>query len=333
VFLCCRAPARQDAQQAVAPDSPTAASETAMWRSIESSTDPTDYMNYMKQYPDGAHLAAAMLRVESYALGLNFGLGLMRQPVDLDTASVLRGLEDQMADGKTQMTKDELDAAMADLQTRASANRDRQRFAAGEKASYALGMNYGRNLAKNSIDADKPSLLRGLKDTLTGEKPLLTADVAQAALTESRIRSSVKQDEMHKQVAEANRKDGAAFLASNKTKEGVVVLPSGLQYKILKRGAGARPTASDAVNCNYRGTLLNGDEFDSSYKRGDPATFMLREAIPGWAEALQLMPVGSKWQLFIPPELAYGDAGRGTDIGPDATVILEVELVSIIQRK
>ncbi|PYY03418.1 MAG: hypothetical protein DMG64_08020 [Acidobacteria bacterium] len=120
-----------------------------------------------------------------------------------------------------------------------------------------------------------------------------------------------------------------AFLAANKSKEGVVTLPSGLQYKVLKEGTGPKPSATDSVACNYRGTLINGTEFDSSYKRGQPATFAVNGVIKGWTEALQLMPVGSKWQLFIPADLAYGERGAGADIGPNSTLIFEVELLSI----
>jgi FKBP-type peptidyl-prolyl cis-trans isomerase len=126
-----------------------------------------------------------------------------------------------------------------------------------------------------------------------------------------------------------NKKEGEAFLAANKSKPGVVTLPSGLQYKILTAGTGPKPTATDSVNCNYRGTLIDGKEFDSSYKRGKPVTFPVTGVIKGWTEALQLMPVGSKWQLFIPSDLAYGDRGAGADIGPGATLVFEVELISI----
>jgi FKBP-type peptidyl-prolyl cis-trans isomerase FklB len=135
------------------------------------------------------------------------------------------------------------------------------------------------------------------------------------------------------QVAEKNKKDGEAFLAANAGKEGVVKLPSGLQYKILTPGTGPKPSATDSVVCNYRGTLIDGTEFDSSYKRGQPATFGVGRVIKGWTEALQLMPVGSKWQLFVPAQLAYGDRGAGADIGPNATLIFEVELLSIEAAK
>jgi FKBP-type peptidyl-prolyl cis-trans isomerase FklB len=130
-------------------------------------------------------------------------------------------------------------------------------------------------------------------------------------------------------AGDANKKEGEAFLADNKSKEGVVALPSGLQYKVLKQGDGPKPTATDSVVCNYRGTLINGTEFDSSPKHGGPATFPVNGVIKGWTEALQLMPVGSKWQLFVPSDLAYAERGAGGDIGPNATLIFEVELVSI----
>jgi FKBP-type peptidyl-prolyl cis-trans isomerase FklB len=130
-------------------------------------------------------------------------------------------------------------------------------------------------------------------------------------------------------AGDANKKVGDAFLAANKTKEGVVTLPSGLQYKILTAGDGAKPTAADSVVCNYKGTLINGKEFDASSKHGGPATFPVGGVIKGWTEALQLMPVGSKWQLFVPADLAYGQRGAGGDIGPGATLIFEVELLSI----
>jgi FKBP-type peptidyl-prolyl cis-trans isomerase FklB len=146
------------------------------------------------------------------------------------------------------------------------------------------------------------------------------------------LQKEMQEKQQAKAAAEgdANKKEGDAFLAANKTKEGVVTLPSGLQYKILKEGNGPKPTASDSVVCNYKGTLINGTEFDSSYKRGEPATFPVTGVIKGWTEALQLMPVGSKWQLFIPPDLAYGPRGTpGGPIGPNATLIFEVELISI----
>jgi len=167
---------------------------------------------------------------------------------------------------------------------------------------------------------------------LAGGKTLLTQEEAQAALMEVQNELRKKQQEKMQVAGEANKKEGEAFLAANKAKEGIVTLPSGLEYKILKEGTGPKPTASDSVVCNYRGTLINGTEFDSSYKRGQPATFPVNGVIKGWTEALQLMPVGSKWQLFVPSSLAYAERGAGGDIGPNATLIFEVELLSIQEK-
>jgi FKBP-type peptidyl-prolyl cis-trans isomerase len=202
-----------------------------------------------------------------------------------------------------------------------------------QKFSYALGMNIGSglgaNLKKQSVDVDPALVSQGLKDAMSAGKTRLTQEEAQTVLTEVQNEVRKQQQEKTQQAAGANKTEGAAFLAANKSKEGVVTLPSGLQYKILTAGTGPKPTASDSVKCNYRGTLINGTEFDSSYKRGQPATFAVGQVIKAWTEALQLMPVGSKWQLFVPADLAYGEHGAGAEIGPNATLIFEVELLSI----
>lgn len=198
-----------------------------------------------------------------------------------------------------------------------------------DKTSYAIGMNFGESLHKQSVEVDTNILMRGLKDALAGGKTLLTDDEARAVIAQLQGDLRKKQEEKMAQAGEGNAKEGQAFLAANKTKPGVVTLPSSLQYKILQAGTGEKPTTSDSVVCNYRGTLINGKEFDSSYKRGQPATFPVSGVIKGWTEALQLMPVGSKWQLFVPSELAYGARGAGGDIGPNSTLIFEVELISI----
>jgi FKBP-type peptidyl-prolyl cis-trans isomerase FklB len=205
-----------------------------------------------------------------------------------------------------------------------------------DKASYAIGLNIGRGLHKDSVDVDPAILLRGLRDGLGGGKTLLTDEEMKGAMTtlQSELRKkqevrSKEQEEKMLQVGETNKKEGEAFLAANKTKDDIVTMPSGLQYKILKEGTGPKPSATDSVVCNYKGTLLDNTEFDSSYKRGQPATFQVGQVIHGWTEALQLMPVGSKWQLFIPADLAYGQRGGGSGIGPNATLIFEVELLSI----
>jgi FKBP-type peptidyl-prolyl cis-trans isomerase FklB len=199
-----------------------------------------------------------------------------------------------------------------------------------DKASYAIGLNIGKSMHKDSVDVDTAILLRGLKDGLAGSKPLLTDEEARASMVALQTDLRKKQEEKMLIQGEANKKAGEAFLAENKTKDGVVTLPSGLQYKILTEGTGPKPTATDTVVCNYKGALLDNTEFDSSYKRGQPATFPLSNVINGWKEALQLMPVGSKWQLFIPSDLAYGArGGPGGGIGPNATLVFEVELMSI----
>jgi FKBP-type peptidyl-prolyl cis-trans isomerase FklB len=191
-----------------------------------------------------------------------------------------------------------------------------------EKVSYSIGVTIGKNVKMQGIDLDQKNLLQGIKDGINNSKKLLSDKEIEETLT-------AFQNEMIANVAEKNRKEGEAFLAVNKQKEGVVTLPSGLQYKIIVNGTGPKPTADQTVECHYRGTLINGTEFDSSIKRGKPAEFELGKVIKGWTEALQLMPVGSKWQLFIPSELAYGNGGAGQIIGPNSTLIFEVELLSI----
>ncbi len=197
-----------------------------------------------------------------------------------------------------------------------------------DKQSYAIGLNLGKRLHRDDIDVDPKIVLQGLQDAVAGGKVLLTDDQITTVMTDLQNQVRQKQEEKKQALAESNKKDGAAFLAANATKEGVVTLPSGLQYKVLVAGTGPKPAATDSVVCNYKGTLLDNTEFDNSYKRGQPATFGVGGVIKGWTEALQLMPAGSKWQLFIPADLAYGERGRDP-IGPNATLIFEVELLSI----
>jgi FKBP-type peptidyl-prolyl cis-trans isomerase FklB len=198
-----------------------------------------------------------------------------------------------------------------------------------DKVSYAIGVNIGKNMRKDTVDVDPAIFARGMKDALAGGKLLLTDDEMKIVLTKLQGDLRARQEQATQKAGELNKKAGDDFLAQNKTKEGIVALPDGLQYKILKEGTGPKPAATDSVVCNYRGTLIDGTEFDSSYKRGQPATFPVSGVIKGWTEAVQLMPVGSKWQLFLPADLAYGNRGAGPDIGPNATLIFEVELLSI----
>jgi FKBP-type peptidyl-prolyl cis-trans isomerase FklB len=208
-----------------------------------------------------------------------------------------------------------------------------------EKTSYAIGLSVAGTLKRDGIEVDSAILLRGLNDALAGGKLLLTDEEAkdvfaaiQKEVSEKQKEAREKQEAEMKTLGEANQKEGEAFLAANKTKEGVVTLPSGVQYKVEKQGDGPKPTATDTVVCNYRGTLISGKEFDSSYKRGQPATFPVSGVIKGWTEILQLMPVGSKYQVFIPAALAYGQRGPSADIGPNATLIFEIELISIKEK-
>lgn len=198
-----------------------------------------------------------------------------------------------------------------------------------DKMSYSIGAEAGKNFKRLGVEVNTDLLVKGLRDALSGEKLLMTDEELRGTVTAYQAEVRQKQAQAAQLAAENNKKAGDAFLAKNTTKEGIVTLPSGLQYKILKAGDGKMPTAADTVECHYRGTLINGTEFDSSYRRGQPATFKVTGVIPGWREALKLMPVGSKWQLFIPPQLAYGERGTGRDIGPNATLIFEVELLAI----
>jgi FKBP-type peptidyl-prolyl cis-trans isomerase len=198
-----------------------------------------------------------------------------------------------------------------------------------EKVSYSLGADVARNFKRLGIEVDVDLLVKGLRDSFAGEKLLMTQAEFRETMNTFQAELRQKQIEATRVAAENNKTAGDAFLAENKAKEGVVTLPSGLQYKILKAGDGKTPTDADTVECQYYGTLIDGTEFDSSYSRGQSATFKLSGVIPGWREALKLMPVGSKWQLFVPPQLAYGERGAGRDIGPNATLIFEVELVGI----
>lgn len=203
-----------------------------------------------------------------------------------------------------------------------------------DKRSYAIGLNIGTKVASElkggGVDMDPAVLARGIRDSLTGAKHLMTDDEVKATLTalETELRTKARAD--YEAMAAANKKEGDDFLAANKGKDGVQTLPSGLQYKVLKAGTGPKPAATDKVSCNYKGTFLDGKEFDSSEKHGGkPVTFGVSEVIKGWTEALEQMPVGSKWQLFVPSDMAYGPRGFGQEIGPNKALIFEVELVSI----
>jgi len=197
-----------------------------------------------------------------------------------------------------------------------------------DKVNYGIGVSVARNFKQQGMEVDINLVVKGMKDELTGKKLLLSDDELRKTMTAYQQEIRRKQIQERKVAALDKKNEGDAFLEENKKKEGVVILPSGLQYKILKAGEGKKPAADDTVEVSYKGTLINGKVFDSS-QPGTPLALRVKQVIPGWQEALQLMPVGSKWQLFIPPELAYGQQGAGAEIGPNATLIFEVELLAI----
>ncbi len=202
-----------------------------------------------------------------------------------------------------------------------------------DKRSYAIGLDMGNSLKRNEIDVNPDMVAKGLKDVLSGKKAQLTDEEIRSVLIGLQKDLQTRQQARMKAVSEKNRKEGEAFLDGNRNKEGVKTLPSGLQYKVLVEGKGKTPSETDTVTVNYRGTLIDGTEFDSSYKRGEPATFPVNGVIKGWTEALQLMKEGSKWELFIPSGLAYGERGTpGGVIGPNAVLIFEVELLSVKEK-
>ncbi len=202
-----------------------------------------------------------------------------------------------------------------------------------EKLGYALGADIGKSFKTNEMIVDLPAFIQGFKDGTDGGNALLTPEEIKAIQKEAIAGMRKKIEEKQKTAAADNIKNGEKFFAENSKKEGVVTTKSGLQYEILVKGDGPIPVATDKVKVNYVGTLLDGTEFDSSYKRGKPAEFGITGVIAGWTEALQLMPIGSKWKLFIPGKLAYGPRGAGKLISPNASLIFEVELLEIVTKK
>jgi len=197
-----------------------------------------------------------------------------------------------------------------------------------EKRSYAIGVQVAEGIKSQGIEVNAALVVAGVRDALAGGQLLMTDDEIGATIMALQMDLRQQQEQARAAVLEKNKKAGAEFLAANSKKEGVVSLPSGLQYKILTAGQGRNPSDGDTVVCNYRGTLLSGKEFDSSYGRG-PATFGVKDVIPGFREAVKLMSAGAKWQVFIPSDLAYGERGAGNTIEPDSTLIFEIELISI----
>jgi FKBP-type peptidyl-prolyl cis-trans isomerase FklB len=198
-----------------------------------------------------------------------------------------------------------------------------------EKVSYSIGLNIGKDFKQQDIDVDADLLAQGIQDAVSGTKPLLTDEQIQETITAFQTEMMSKQEAKTKAATEKNLKEGEAFRAENAKKEGVISLPSGLQYKVITEGTGPTPKLDDTVTVNYEGKLPDGTVFDSSYKRGEPATFPVTGVIPGWTEGLQLMKEGAKYEFVIPPTLAYGERGAGPVIGPNATLLFTVELIKI----
>jgi FKBP-type peptidyl-prolyl cis-trans isomerase FklB len=199
-----------------------------------------------------------------------------------------------------------------------------------EKASYVIGLQLGKQLMVTKDDIDLDAMKLGMKDIFTGQKPRLTNDEMKIAMTKFQESKRKREIAMMSKFSNHNKKEGAEFLAANKKKKGVITLPSGLQYKVLKSGNGkVSPKATDKVVTHYHGTLIDGTVFDSSYDRGEAVSFPVNAVIKGWSEALQKMKVGDKWQLVVPSNLAYGEQGAPPSIGPDATLIFDVELLKI----
>jgi len=237
----------------------------------------------------------------SYAIGTNVGASLKREGGEIDQAALVQGLKDALSDNKA-------------------------------KSSYAIGANVGASLKRQGVDVEPAALAEGVKDALAGTQSRLSQEEGHAVMTRLQQSMQAKHDTLQKAAADKNKREGEAFLAKNKKEPGVTTTASGLQYMIVKEGTGRTATLADTVTANYRGTLIDGTEFDSSYKRGEPAKFPVSGVIPGWTEILQRMKVGSKYKVFIPSNLAYGEKGAGQQIGPNATLIFEIELLDAKQE-
>jgi FKBP-type peptidyl-prolyl cis-trans isomerase FklB len=198
-----------------------------------------------------------------------------------------------------------------------------------DKVSYAIGLNIGKSMKQEGLDINPDAIAAAMKDVFAGAKAQLTDEEVQQVMQDFQKKMMAKQMAAREEGLGKNKAEGEKFLADNKKKEGIKTTASGLQYKVITAGTGKTPKATDTVKTHYRGTLINGTEFDSSYKRGEPAEFPVNGVIKGWTEALQLMKEGAKWQLFIPSELAYGERGAGRDIGPNSTLIFDIELISV----
>jgi FKBP-type peptidyl-prolyl cis-trans isomerase FklB len=252
---------------------------------------------------------------ESYAVGVDLGRRLKLKRPALDVGLVSRGLREALEEGKTSAAGNS--ALNSPLEDQA------------RRESHAVGRELGTKLAASSMDLDAAVAARGIESALRNERPLLTEGELQSALAGLQMTFRARRAETRKRIAAENRQEGEAFLARNKAQDGVVTLASGLQYEVLKTGVGSTPALDDTVVCHYKGTLVDGTVFDSSLAQDKPSALPLKRLIRGWREALLMMPVGSQWRIFIPSRLAYGTRGVPGKVGPNETLVFEVELLSI----
>ena len=268
----------------------------------------------------------------SYSIGIDIGKSFENQPFDVLADDISQGLSDALTKSVARLTEQDMEETLKNFQTEMMSQKDTVNLTPPsnmDKVSYSIGFDIGKSFEKQTFELVPEAISKGLNDGISSTDPLMTAEEMEETLTAFQEEIMNQQDSGRKDVAEKNKKEGEAFLAANKTKEGVITTDSGLQYKVLTAGTGRTPAKSDQVETHYRGTLIDGKEFDSSYKRGETITFPVSGVIAGWTEALLLMKEGDKWQLFIPGNLAYGPRGAGGDIGPNATLIFDIELVAV----
>jgi len=268
----------------------------------------------------------------SYSIGIDIGKSFENQPFDVLADDISQGMSDALTKAVARMTQEEMETTLKDFQTEMMSQRDTTNLTPPsnmENVSYSIGYDIGNSFGNQPFELVAEAVAQGLKDGVNSAEPMMTKEEMEETLTSFQEEIMNQQDSGRKDVADKNRKEGEEFLTANKTKEGIITTESGLQYKVIKEGTGRTPTKSDQVETHYRGTLIDGKEFDSSYKRGETITFPVSGVIAGWTEALLLMKEGAKWQLFIPSNLAYGPRGAGGDIGPNATLIFDIELVAV----
>ncbi len=274
----------------------------------------------------------------SYMVGMDVGRSIAPVAPDMEFAAFERAVRNAFAGGKPLLAEAEAKAVGQALMQRIAARSGQAApgsqapAVAKDQVGLLVGSDVGRSLAPIQAEFDLPILLQAVRTTLANGKPLLAEAEAGALRQAFSQRLQSKMQAQASAVGDKNRADGAAFLAKNKAVKGVFSTPSGLQYMVLRQGAGPRPKPSDRVRVNYHGTLLDGTVFDSSYERGQPAEFALSGVIPGWTEGVSMMPVGAKYRFWIPSELAYGARGtQGGPIGPNATLMFDVELMDILE--